>query len=55
MENTQTSNIKFSKSHGINEPKGMCDEKNNDEKCNLRFIKFGKEANSLVNGLNDMR
>jgi len=55
MENTQTSKIKFSESYVINEPKGMCDEKNNDEKCDLYFIKFGKEVNSLVNGLNDMR
>jgi hypothetical protein len=44
MENTQTSNIKFSKSDGINEPKEMCDEKNNYEKCDLCFIKFGKEV-----------
>jgi len=55
MENMQISNIKFSESHLINEPKEMCDEKNNDEKCDLRCIKFGKEVNSLVNGLNDMR
>jgi len=55
MENTQTSNTKFSKSYGINEPKGMCDEKNDDEKCDLCFIKFGKDVNSLMSGLNDMR
>jgi hypothetical protein len=48
MENIQTSNIKFSKSHGINYV--LCDEKNDDEKCDLCFIKFDKEVNSLVNG-----